>query len=103
MSQYLAFDMIDQGKCPILFYLHDRLAALIEKPTTYFLTARHWGMLVQEIVAGSGKNIGNGPLKIRHLTVVNAGTDDREAVNEANRQSAMQNDFQAKKDALRVG
>ena len=29
MSQYLAFDMIDQGKCPILFYLNDRLAALI--------------------------------------------------------------------------
>ncbi|HXC76786.1 MAG TPA: hypothetical protein VNU19_07030 [Candidatus Acidoferrum sp.] len=99
----LVFDLIDEGKCPILFYLNDRIAALTDKPFVYFLSASHWGTLVKEIAAGSGKNIGNHDLKIRHLTVTNSGTDDRAVVNEANRQSAMQNDFQAKKDALRVG
>jgi hypothetical protein len=83
------------------------IAGLIERNTQMYVTARHYGLIVEECRAQYGGSTTNNPPylmlgKKPQLTVLNAGTDDQAAVNAMNRMMPGAIDFQAKKERLRT-
>lgn len=86
------------------------IAGLCEPvPTIMFLTSTNWRELAAEVLkvqpglpeAPTPKNFRE--LIVGCLTVVNSGSEDQDAVDEANVQAAQQANFAKKRDALIVG
>lgn len=83
------------------------IAGLIERNTQIYLTATHYGQVVEECWAQYNAPRNNVPPylilgKSPQLTVFNAGTDDVAEVNRKNRDTPGAIDFQDKKEKLRV-
>lgn len=93
--------------------LLQRVAALVEGPTVFFLTTTHWQQLAAELDAQYRKpeDVSRDPLtpanfkevKWGNLTVRNAGTEDQGVVNYMNRDDVQRSFFVEKRAALAQG
>jgi hypothetical protein len=100
----MILDRIASGQQSILDYL-DLVAGLVGKEgATLFLTSTNWSRLAEELILNSRADMNPRNfkvLKIRNLTVVNSGSEDQEACNEANTLHAEGAHFAWKRDNLR--
>ena len=110
-------DLIDEGKVSVLDYLKRVDSLLGAEKATLFLTSTNWGRLAEEIIASplhqeeltlkQVRGLRNPrvftKLIIRNLTVVNSGSEDQAACNQANIAYAEQSRFEFKRNDLRVG
>jgi hypothetical protein len=100
----MILDRIASGHQSILEYL-DLVAGLVgNEKAMLFLTSTNWSRLADEIVSGSRADMNPHNfkvLRIRNLTVVNSGSEDQGACNEANTMYAESTHFAWKRDNLR--
>lgn len=79
------------------------------EPTLMFLTSPHWAILAKEVIKQQPAVLNEitppnfKVLKVGCLTVVNSGSEDQNAVDEANIQAAQRAHFAAKASALQTG
>lgn len=99
------------------------IAGLIERPTSLYLTATHYGAVIAELLAQHGAPSTQAPASLQFgvpekeqawerrvagdrqshcLMVINSGTDDEAEVNRKNRDTPGAIDFQSKVLRLRV-